>query len=424
MVGRVQTLRSSVAGNRPTGRQPGELYVNWPDAQLGVINAASATMDLLAVRMFSTTTSYVVGDHVLYNGALYQAIAPSAVGAFVPANWSRMALLSDLSTVVNPNRFDNGDMWVDQHYSGASVVVPAATQVPCPDRWWTFNTLQRLTIGQNYAITTKAPNFQYFYGAQVTAAGAAPLAAANNVLQQNIEFDSFNDFAWGTVNAQPATLSFWVYSSVAGLYGISLTGSYRAFITTYTIPVANTWTKITIAVPADTLVSSTNWAGTGNLVGLNLNVDLGVGANGQTGTSLGAWQNYGSAYVPSGTVKLVATTGAQFGITGVKLELGSSATPYPMEDLARRLARCQRYYFNTGILAWGYGAAAGYVFGSFSLPTTMRAAPTLTFISPSYSNASAVALNATDGRYVNIQATITALGAAFVTGRAGISAEI
>ena len=49
MTGRVQTLRSTVAGNRPTGRQPGELYVNWADNQFGVINASSAAQDLLAI---------------------------------------------------------------------------------------------------------------------------------------------------------------------------------------------------------------------------------------------------------------------------------------------------------------------------------------------------------------------------------------
>lgn len=95
MTGRVQTLRSSVAGNRPTGRQPGELYINFPDMQLGMINAAAAAQDLLAVRMFSTTTTYAIGDHVLNGGVIYRAIAASSAGAFVPGNWTRLALLSD-----------------------------------------------------------------------------------------------------------------------------------------------------------------------------------------------------------------------------------------------------------------------------------------------------------------------------------------
>jgi Chaperone of endosialidase len=88
MTGRVQTLRSSVAGNRPTGRQPGELYVNWADNQLGVVNASSTAQDLLAIPFFSALSSYAIGAFVVYNGQLYCAVAASSPGAFVPANWA------------------------------------------------------------------------------------------------------------------------------------------------------------------------------------------------------------------------------------------------------------------------------------------------------------------------------------------------
>ena len=42
MTGRVQSIRSNVSGNRPTGRQPGELYVNWADGQIGSSQLALA----------------------------------------------------------------------------------------------------------------------------------------------------------------------------------------------------------------------------------------------------------------------------------------------------------------------------------------------------------------------------------------------
>ena len=54
MTGRVQTNRSLVSGNRPTGRQVGELYINLADAQLGVINSGGGTQDLIGVPFFST----------------------------------------------------------------------------------------------------------------------------------------------------------------------------------------------------------------------------------------------------------------------------------------------------------------------------------------------------------------------------------
>ena len=90
MTGRVQTLRSNVAGNRPTGRAPGELYVNWADAQFGSITGGGASQDLVAVRFFSTTATYVVGDFIIQGGQLYRAVAPSAAGAFNSANWAQI----------------------------------------------------------------------------------------------------------------------------------------------------------------------------------------------------------------------------------------------------------------------------------------------------------------------------------------------
>src|SRR5262252_3991491 len=58
MVNRVQSLRSSTPGARPTGRSPGELFTNWPDNALGVVNAAGSAVDLLAVRIFSTLANW------------------------------------------------------------------------------------------------------------------------------------------------------------------------------------------------------------------------------------------------------------------------------------------------------------------------------------------------------------------------------
>ena len=46
----------------------------------------------------------------------------------------------------------------------------------------------------------------------------------------------------------------------------------------------------------------------------------------------------------TGTASIVATNGAGFYVTGVKLEIGSVATPYNRQSLAKSMADCQRYY--------------------------------------------------------------------------------
>jgi hypothetical protein len=90
-VTRVQTVRSAVPGARPSGQLPGTLYTNWPDNQLGVVNAAGASVDLLAIRYFSTTAVYAIGDFVVTAGHLYRATAANGPGAFNGANWFQVA---------------------------------------------------------------------------------------------------------------------------------------------------------------------------------------------------------------------------------------------------------------------------------------------------------------------------------------------
>jgi hypothetical protein len=98
MTGRVQSLRSNVAGSRPTGRSPGELYTNWADAQLGVIGSTGATQDLIAVTFYSTAASYAVGQFVIQAGQIYRCTTATGPGAFNSANWAKISTAQDLAT--------------------------------------------------------------------------------------------------------------------------------------------------------------------------------------------------------------------------------------------------------------------------------------------------------------------------------------
>ncbi len=103
---RVQTLRSSTPGARPSSRAPGELFVNFPDRQLGVIDSASAPLDLIAVRFFSAGANYAVGDCVMQGGKVYQASAAITPGAFNPAQWTALSTAADLASVDTQIRTD------------------------------------------------------------------------------------------------------------------------------------------------------------------------------------------------------------------------------------------------------------------------------------------------------------------------------
>ena len=189
-----------------------------------------------------------------------------------------------------------------------------------------------------------------------------------------IEGLNIADFAWGTANAVPITLSFKVYSSLTGTFGGSIAnnGFARCYPFSYTISSANTWTSISITIPGDT---SGTWLTT-NGIGLNVLFGLGIGST-YSGTA-GAWVG-SQVLAPTGAVSVVGTNAATWYVTGVQLEKGSTATSFDYRPYGTELALCQRYYEPIGNFV-GRATAATGAEGSISLLVTKRAAPTMTVI--------------------------------------------
>lgn len=122
---RVQTLRSSITGDRPAvgTRQPGELYVNWADLAFGTINTTQAPVDLVAVRYWSVAANYSAGSHVIYNGLLYYALVSITAGAFNPVQWAPVSGASGI-----PEAPTNDQLYGRKN--AAWVVVPGGGGVP------------------------------------------------------------------------------------------------------------------------------------------------------------------------------------------------------------------------------------------------------------------------------------------------------
>lgn len=91
---RVQTSRSAVPGLKPLPgtRDPGELYVNYADLQLGVIDPIKNPIDLLPIRFFSTAAAYSTNQFVVHNGAILRAPGSVSPGAFNPAQWEPLSV--------------------------------------------------------------------------------------------------------------------------------------------------------------------------------------------------------------------------------------------------------------------------------------------------------------------------------------------
>jgi hypothetical protein len=256
------------------------------------------------------------------------------------------------------NKVINGAMTISQ-YNGTTSVTPASGNVYLLDRWAVFSTTaSKFTFQQNAGGVTPPAGFSNYLG--ITSTSAYTLVTDNFFLFQRIEANNLLGTNWGTANATPLTLSFWVYSSLTGTFagGLQNGAQNRSFPFTYTVTNANTWQQITLAVPADT----TGGPYTGTSSGFQIN--LGFGNNTATGTPTGAWQA-GNSYTASSGVSVVSTNGATFYVTGVQLEVGSSATGFDYRSYGTELLLCQRYFSTT--------YTAGTALGSASSPNARTA---------------------------------------------------
>ena len=323
------------------------------------------------------------------------------------------------------NRIINGAMVISQ-YNGTSSFTPVNNKYAI-DRWQ-FQATQasKFTGQQNLNSVTPPVGFANYYGLQVSS--AYTIGAGDNFnLTHNIEGYNTADLAWGTANAKTVTLSFQVYSSLTGTFGGSICNysNTRSYPFTYSIPTANTWTTISITVAGDT---TGTWTAT-NSGSLVINFGLGVGST-YSGTA-GSWA--GAYYISAtGAVSVVGTSSATFYITGVQLEVGSSATGFEYENYTSLLSKCQRYYTRytnagntsqnqTWIVGVVTGATTGGICGG-AFPVVMRANPTASYGgSPRlYDAGNAPAITAISGTYSSVTSAgvgFTASGGGLTTGR-------
>jgi len=316
------------------------------------------------------------------------------------------------------NRIINGAMLISQR---GSSFTPANGDYTL-DRWqYQISQSSKLTV----ATSTDAPT-GFSNSMLVTSSSAYSVGAGDyfSVLQSIEGFNTY-DLSFGNANAKTVTLSFWVKSSLTGTFGGTLiNGSYsRAYPFTYTISSASTWTQISVTIAGDT---TGTWVGATNGVGLQVNFGLGVGAN--NSATAGSWTGAGK-YSATGAVSVVGTNGATWQVTGVQLEVGSSATGFEYVNYQTSLANCQRYYYrnvasnaNAGMGCTGAFGSTSTLVASVQYPVPMRTTPTAT--QSGCSNSNGAVASAISGITTSYYGTSTALvqfvsGASFAAGNGG-----
>lgn len=374
------------ATDNPGQPLPGIDVDNELNAILATLNANLTRLNLIQ-RADGALANLSVGPDQLNSAALFAAAAAlgTADNATALAAQSAAQLVNNFSTLAGRNRIINGDMRIDQRNAGASVALGAGV-VYTLDRWgFGHSQPNKLTAGQNYAGAAPPAGVSANYlGVKATAAYAS-LAADFFGLYQVIESVNILDLGFGAAGAQPVSLSFWVYASQPGIYGGAIQNyqENRSYPFSFAINNANTWTKVVLTIPGDTV---------GTWASMYVLFDLGSGANFKAAP--GAWGAGNIFGANTETVSLVGTLNAVFAVTDVQLEIAPPgatpaaplATPFERRDYASELARCQRYYQNLGGQYVNQRVALGYCqtasIASFTIQTFMRAAPTVSFNAP------------------------------------------
>ena len=257
------------------------------------------------------------------------------------------------------NRIINGNMAITQG-AAAATITPAvtsayATNYPVDRFEVIVGAASKLTTAQS---STAATGFNF---STLITSSSSYTAGAGEVFAIRHKIEGFNtsDLAFGTVNAQKITVSFWVRSSVTGTFGGSIQNSAanRSYPFEYTINVIDTFEYKTITIPGDT---SGTWIGATNGIGITVNFGLGVGATYSGTANVWAAADYDSA---TGATSVVAANLRTYYITGVQVEKGSTATSFDYRPISTELQLCQRYFQKLGSAdgsTYTYGPVVGF----------------------------------------------------------------
>jgi len=295
-------------------------------------------------------------------------------------DFADLAGAADAGTVAGQSLIINGDMAVAQRGTSKTALGNGDGGYHTVDRFLFVeggSTTAEFTMSQS----TEAPDgFGYSLKMECTADDTSLASDISLEIRTRLEGQDLQVFKKGTSNAEKMALSFWVRSDKTGTYTLSLVdkdNSNRMTSKSYSIDTADTWEYKSIIFDGEDTYAFDN----DNNRSLDIGWFLGAGDDFTTGTLATTWQAADAAdKVHSSQVNLSDAVGNEWYLTGVKLEVGDTATPFLHESYGENLAKCQRYYWEPLLTsaAFGFSASAissGQARGSVDFPVTMRATP-------------------------------------------------
>jgi hypothetical protein len=293
------------------------------------------------------------------------------------------ALVGSQSSLAKPNIVINGAMQAWQR--GTTSITASGPQYFC-DRFVTDHNGGGATTSQLTLSGSDTPyTLGFRYGLRMTNTTNTTATNGYRQFRYRPEAQDIANSGWNYTDPNSSiTLSFWVRSSLAGTYYCTLEPDDQSDKYAYNIGftlLANTWTKVTHAVPGhSTLVFNND-----NGIGMSIHWRIWLGTNYTTsGTGTSSWYDTDSSSTlsPDFSQNWANTSSATFDLTGFQMELGEVATPFKHESFADNLVRCQRYYYvhaegSTDMLGTGVAEAAAAPSWAAHFPTSMRQAPSL-----------------------------------------------
>jgi len=238
------------------------------------------------------------------------------------------------------NLIINGDMSQSQRGNSTSGVTTTDGYYAC-DRWYTQTDTGTWTISQS----TDVPSGQGFAKSLKLDCTSAGTSNADEVgIRYKHEGINVQHLKYGTSSAESTTVSFWIKTNKTGTYSLAMknenNSQNRIASFNYTVSSADTWEKKTITFPGDT----------SRAIEFTSDEELTLywwfsAASGFTsGGVQNTWTNYSASYfADSNLAGLGGSTSDEVYITGVQMEIGTTASDFEFLPFDINLRRCQRY---------------------------------------------------------------------------------
>lgn len=290
--------------------------------------------------------------------------------------------LVDDQIIGRRNLIINGDMRIAQRSTSST-----GNGDYVLDRFYNDYNGGTVTFAQSALSSSDTPYTHGFRKSlKVTNTSAGSDAAANYVrFQQRIEAQNLANSGWNyTSDTSFVTLSFWVKSSLAGTYAVTLQNIESSASEDYSFEftlTANTWQKVTHAIKGNSEIVFDDDSGEG----LRIMWFPHIGTNYTTSSNtLETW----GAYTATDQTKdyaqnWSATASATFEVTGVQLEVGSQATTFEHRSISEELALCKRYFQkhtfpDSAAVMNGCMWLSTSMYGAYHFYPTTRVEPTTT----------------------------------------------